>query len=590
MKEERKLQSKYERWEILSEGSQNVVGKRNKRGSVPDTKRRYSHEEDVVDILLRNRKIISAKDKKEYFQPIVPQSLKIKDLGINKSALNKSIVRIVKALKNKEKVIVFGDYDVDGISSSAILWKFLYSLGMDVTPYIPERFSEGYGVKIESIHTLKEKYPKLSLIITVDNGIVAHEAVKAANGLKIDVIIIDHHEKGEKYPLAYSIVHTTKLCGAAMSWIVVREIFKTLKKIGAANVPALDPEDTLEFSALGTVADQISLVGVNRSFVKYGLEKLNNTKGVGLNALYNASGIKRGGIGVYEINYIIAPRLNAMGRLEHAIDSLRLLCTKDRYKAANLAKHLNETNSKRQKIVDEVLTKAQAVMRGKKLGKIIVLNDESYHEGVIGLAASKLVDEFWRPAVVISRGKDISKGSARSIPGFNIIRAIESASKMLLGFGGHEMAAGFSLETKNISKFRKKLESYALKRVSVDILNKKLKVDLELGFENLSHSLMKKIESMEPFGIGNFQPTFVTRDCEIADVRKVGMTGNHLKFKLRKNNIFFDGILFNSINDILNFSPGKNVDIVYSLEKNVWNGSVSLQLKIKDLKYSYGHQ
>lgn len=589
MKKERKLQSKYEKWEVLSERGQKLVDNKNKRGSVSSTMKEGIREKDIIDILLKNRKIVSVKDKNEYFSPTLPQFLKIKDLGINKSSLNKSISRIVKALKSKEKVIVFGDYDVDGISSSAILWKFLYGLGMDVTPYIPERFSEGYGVKVESIRALKEKYPKLSLVITVDNGIVAHEAVMEANKLKVDVIVIDHHEKGEKYPRAYSIVHTTKLCGSAMSWIVVHEMYKTLKKIKVANISASDTDRLLEFSVLGTVADQMPLIGVNRSFVKYGLEKLNDTKGLGLNALFAVSGIKRGGIGVYEINYIIAPRLNAMGRLEHAIDSLRLLCTKDRYKAANLANYLNTTNSKRQKIVEEVLTKAQTVMRGKKLGKIIVIDDESYHEGVIGLAASKLVDEFWRPVIVISKGKDISKGSARSIPGFNIIRAIESASKDLLAFGGHEMAAGFSLKTKNIIKFRKKMENYAFKWVSADILDKKLKVDLELDFKNLSRSLSEKIGSMEPFGIGNFQPTFITKGCEIVDVRKVGTNGNHLKFKLRKNNIFFDGILFSSINNVSSFSPGEKLDVVYNLEKNAWNGSVSLQLKIKDLKYSYEH-
>jgi len=593
MKKKQELKSKYASWDVLYKVNSRKVNNKNNIRQSPTTSTKKGKEENILNILLKNRKILSAKEKKEYFTPMHPRFLRIKELAINEKALNKSVARIIKALSNKEKVVIFGDYDVDGISSSAILWKYLYGLGMDVIPYIPERFSEGYGVKVESINTLREKYPNLSLILTVDNGIVAYDAVKRANELKIDVVVIDHHEKGEKYPPAYSVVHTTKLCGAGLSWILVREIARVLNKTKTIRPAASSiekEENLLEFAVLGTVADQMPIVGINRSFVKYGLEKLNTTQKLGINALYTSAGIRKGNIGIYEINYVIAPRLNAMGRLEHAIDSLRLLCTKDAYKAADLANRLSATNSKRQKIVDTVLLGAKKELSGKKLGKIIVLDDKSYHEGVVGLAASKLVDEYWRPAVVISRAKDISKGSARSIPGFNIIRAIESASKFLLGYGGHEMAAGFSLKTKNITSFRKKLNLYAQKWVSNDILDKKLKIDLELDFEDLSYSLIEKIESMEPFGIGNFQPTFVTKGCEVIDIKTVGKAGNHIKLKLKNDLVTFDAIFFNSVNNIADFSPGDTIDIVYNLEKNVWNGLVSLQLKIKDLKYSYGHK
>ncbi len=563
MKKKRKLVSKYEQWETDSK-----------------VKAQSSKLEvnEIIEILLMNRGIITEKQKKEYFNPTLPYTCSLQDFGVDSKSIKVAIRRIKKAQKDGEKVIIFGDYDVDGITSSAILWKYLYSTGLDVTPYIPERFSEGYGIKSESIINLKKKYPKLSLIITVDNGIVAFDAIKCAGDLGIDTIVADHHEKGKKYPIAYSVIHTTKLSGAGISWVLVRELDKVIRNT------EMKITDMLELVVLGTVADQMPLNGINRSFVKYGLEMLNTTKNAGLNALFDIARISKGSVGVYEINYMIAPRLNAMGRLEHAIDSLRLLCTKNRPKAQELADHLNRTNLRRQKIVDEVLLKARKVLAGKKPERFIVLDDGSYHEGVIGLAASKIADEFWRPAIVISKGPEISKGSARSIPGFNIIRAIRSQSEIILGGGGHEMAAGFSIKTGNIPAFRKGLNEYGLKWLNDSILEKKTKVDMALGFDSLSGSLIGKIKEMEPFGIGNPSPVFLTKDCEVVDIRKVGTSGNHLKFKIRNNGVTLDAISFNNSNSISDISPGMKIDVLYNLEENYWNGLVSLQLKVKDLK------
>ncbi len=581
MKKKQKLISKYEKWEIVSK----PIGKNLAVGT-----------EEVIKMLLKNRGIKTEMQKKEYFTPKPPEKLDIKKLGIMQEMLKKSVARILKAIKRREKAIIFGDYDVDGISSSAILWEFLYGLGLDVTPYIPERFSEGYGIKEESIVSLRKKYPDLSLIIAVDNGIVAFDAIEKAVSLGIDTIVVDHHEKGEKYPSAYSIIHTTKLSGAAISWILVNEIYKKSKSEnyfidGYLKLPdRVQIDNLLELAVLGTVADQMPLIGVNRSFVKCGLEKLNATKRVGLNALFDVAGVQKGGIGIYAINYMIAPRLNAMGRLEHAIDSLRLLCTKGKERALTLAEHLNNTNLRRQKVVDEVLLKAKKIMIKKKLEQLIILDDESYHEGVIGLAASKLVDEFWRPAIVISKGKKISKGSARSIPGFSIINAVRSESKLILGGGGHEMAAGFSIETVKIPAFKEGLKKYALKWLKEDLLEKRTKIDASVKFEDLSESLIVGIKNMEPFGIGNPSPVFFTGDCEVIDVRKVGTSGNHLKFRLRSEGVTLDAILFSSINNISVFFLGMRLDVIYSLEKNYWNGLVSLQLKIKDLKYANEQQ
>jgi single-stranded-DNA-specific exonuclease len=397
MKKKLKLVKRFDKWEINSK----------------------LKNEKIFDVLLKNRGMVTKKQKEEFISPTRPEKIRVKDLEISKKYMHRGIDRIIAAINKKEKIVIFGDYDVDGITSTAILWEYLFALGADITPYIPERFSEGYGIKIDSILKLRQQYPKLSLVITVDNGIIAHNAVNYAKDLGIDTVIVDHHEKGEKYPESCGLIYTTKLCGAGISWFLVREIQKKLQ------IPSskIQIDNFLELAALGTVADQMPLVGVNRSLVKYGLEKLNTTTRPGLNALYGISGITKGNIGVYEINYVIAPRLNAMGRLEQAMESLRLLCTKNKTRAYKLAELLNKTNLRRQRIVDEVTLRTKNVLTREGLDNIIILEGDSFHEGVIGLAASKLVEEFGRPAIVISKGNLISKGSARSF-GFNINEAI----------------------------------------------------------------------------------------------------------------------------------------------------------------------
>jgi single-stranded-DNA-specific exonuclease len=565
MKKKHKLVRRFEKWEMIN------------KFQIPSSKLKT---DTITNILLENRGMVSGKQKEEFITPTPPEKIKLKDLGISEKLLGRGIERIIKAIKKKEKIIIFGDYDVDGITSSAILWEYLYGKGADVTPYIPERFSEGYGIKIDSIIKLKKEYPKLSLIITVDNGINAFDAVDKAREMGIDTVIVDHHEKADKYPNACAVVYTSKLCGAGVTWFLVREIGKKLQITNHES----QINNLLELAALGTVADQMPLTGANRSLAKYGLEKLNTTDRIGLNALYEIAGIRKGNIGNYEINYVLSPRLNAMGRLEHAIQSLRLLCTKNKIKALELAELLNKTNLRRQKIVDEVLQKTKNVLAKESFENIIILDDDSYHEGVIGLAASKLVEEFGRPAIVISRGSEISKGSARSIPGFNINEAVKYASDIVLSGGGHEMAAGFSLKTKNVALFKKMLKRYAFEKMKKDLFVKKIKIDLPLSFTNLSINLVESIKKMEPFGIGNPTPTFITDNCEIIDVRKVGESGNHLKFKLGNSGLILDAISFNNINSVTNFIPRGKFDAVYSLEENYWNGSVSMQLKLRDLK------
>jgi single-stranded-DNA-specific exonuclease len=548
----------------------------NKKSKIKNQKLKV---EDVVDILLRNRGIKKDKERKEFFDPSLPEKLSLKSLGINASEISKSLNRIRKAKDKKQKVVVYGDYDADGITATAILWECLYSLGVDAMPYIPERFSEGYGLNAESIRKLKDQNPKLKLMVTVDNGIVANKAVDVAHELGIDVIITDHHLPEKSKPKAYAIVHTKKISGAGLAWILAREIVKKIRNT------KYEIRNTLDLVAIGSLADQLPLLGPNRSLVKRGLELLNRTKRPGVLALFNEAGIEPGTINTYVVGFVIAPRINAMGRLKHAIDSLRLLCTKSESKARDLASHLSETNKERQRIVQKVLlhAKTQALKREGK--RVIIVAHDSYHEGVIGLVASKLVEEFYRPAIVISQGKSLSKASARSIPGFNIIEAIRELEDILEGGGGHPMAAGFSLATERVDEFLQRFEKISAPLLPSKLMTPEIKIDLELNFNLINQDLVRTILKFEPHGLGNPRPTFATKNVTVLGARAVGNENRHLKLILEKDKKIFDAIAFGFGKYLARVSSDNLVDVAYNLEENSWNGKKNLQLKIKDIKW-----
>jgi len=561
------MSNQLKKWEILNKGK----------------------SEDIVEILLQNRGIKSEKDRKEFFNPSDPMSISLKSLGINEKEVKKAIDRIKKAKEKGEHVIVYGDYDADGITGTATMWEALHALGIHVLPHIPDRFSEGYGLNAESIQKLKIKDEKLKLIITVDNGIVANKGVEKAKELGIDVIISDHHQKGKKAPNAFALVYTPLIGGSGLAWIFAREVVKAFKL-------NFQIEERLQLAAIGTIADQLSLMGPNRSIVKFGLEELNKTTRPGLLALFEEAKIgpaprSFSEVGTYAVGFIIAPRINAMGRLKHGLESLRLLCTTNREKAGEISRNIGETNVNRQKIVDEVLKHALGLSKGE-VPSVIVLSHESYHEGVIGLAAAKLTEVFYRPAIVLSTKGEISKASARSISGFNIIEAIRSLEDLYIEGGGHPMAAGFSIKTEMIGEFTKRINDYAKDLLTEEVLSRKLKIDCEINFENINIDLVEKIKEFEPTGLGNPTPTFVTKGVKIMEMKKVGSDGKHLKMKLQstsakasadKDEHTFDSIFFGGGENYSKLKPGEKVDITYSIEENVWNGNTSLQLKIKDL-------
>ncbi len=543
----------------------------------------YSDPESAVNALLASRGI-DEKNKSSFLEPVL-SSLTLESVGIDTKGVRKAIKRIKQAVEKNEQVIVYGDYDVDGITGAAILWESLYGLGANVLPYIPHRVDEGYGLSEKGIQNLIKTNPP-KLIITVDNGIVANDAVAFANAQGIDVIITDHHvaDSDHSLPDAHSFVHTTKLCGSSVALLFSKEIKDQLTD----SVSEFDREHLI-LAALATVADLVPLTNENRTILSIGLKLIRSTQRTGLRELLMISGLEGKEIGVYEIGHIIAPRLNAAGRIESGMDSLRLLCTKDRKKAQELAGALDEVNKKRQTLMKDsailAIDRAGAFQENKK---IIIVDDEEFEEGIIGLIAGKLVEEFYKPSIAIAKRNEVSKGSVRSVSGVNIIEMLRSKSELFINAGGHPMAAGFTIKTSNIEKMKKELEAVADEIVMQDQLLRAIKVDLVIPLSFSLNELYGKLQALAPFGMGNPEPTFLAKKVTIRDKRIIGKDQAHVRFVLSADEIStpFEAIAFGMADKSAGIEKDDQIDIVYTLDTNSWNDVTKLQLKLRDFKKS----
>lgn len=525
--------------------------------------------DDLTTQLLYNRGLKTKKEIEDFIEPKIENYKK--DLKIE--GIDKAWQRIEQAIKKEELIVVYGDYDVDGICASAILYKGLTSQGAKVLPYIPHRDKEGYGLSKVGLDFARDS--GANLVITVDNGIVALEQAKFAKELGLDLIITDHHLPLEILPDAYAIVHSLKMCGAGVAWCLIKE---RLDKKTA--------DSLLQFVAIATIADMIPLLGLARAFVIEGINQLKRTDNLGLLSLSLEAGVNIKELGSYEIGHILAPRLNAIGRLEHAIDALRLLCTKDPKKARNLAKLLCDTNTARQKLTVDAVEEARVFIRRKASlitengsKKIYVLDSPNWSSGIIGLIAARVCEEYYRPAIAISVGEKIAKGSARSIDGINIVEVIRECSDLLIDIGGHKGAAGFSLDIKNIPAFKEKIEK--LMEDNPEINEKLLEIEAEVESRKLTKALVSELEQFEPFGFGNPRILLASKRLKVSEVRTVG-DGKHLKFKADG----IDAIAFGqgSYKDLL--TPGCLTDLAYYPEVNKFNGTETLQLKVKDIRLS----
>lgn len=516
-------------------------------------------------LLAKNRGLDSQKKLDDFLHPTLEQISQI-----NLSDLKKGIERVIAAIKKKEKIIVYSDYDADGINATAIMWETLYDLGADILPYVPHRIKEGYGLSNGAIEELGKK--GTNLIITVDHGVTATKQVEFAKSIGIEVIITDHHVLPEELPKANALVHTTDLCGAGVSWRFCYELVSKFR-------PSYKNQllEKLELAAIATVADLVPVTGANRSIVKIGLEYLQKTKRPGLLSLIKNSAVN-GPVGTYEIGHILAPRINAMGRIEHGMDSLRLICAKSKKQAEKLASLLAKTNTKRQDLTTGAVESALEMVDNNQL--VGVLANQMWHEGVIGLVASRLVEAHHRPMIAISKGEVFSKGSARSIPGFNIVEAIRASSEFLVDAGGHPMAAGFTIETKHIEAFTKKINVHAQTLITEEILTPVIEVECELAASDINKNILKIIKDFEPFGVANPLPIFLTKNMIVQNVSAVGAKSQHLKLIVNGHN----AIGFNLGAKRAEIRPGYLVNLVYTIEPDNYNGNGNIQLKIKDIK------
>lgn len=503
--------------------------------------------------------------------------------------MEKAVERIRQAVDRGERIRIFGDYDVDGITSTSILIRVLDRLGANVDYYIPDRLTEGYGMNNEAVSAARKD--GISLVITVDSGISSLDEVEFAKSLGMDVIITDHHEPPEILPRAMAVVNPKQkdcrypfkdLAGAGVAF-----------KLGQALTGESDAglfEELTALVCLGTIADIVPLKGENRILVKQGLNSLARTRFVGVRALMEESGINCGEVNSRQVAFQMAPRINAAGRLGDANTAIKLLLSEDRQEALALAAELCALNEERQGIEAAIYKEALRIIQsgGVDLNreKVIVLAREGWHLGVIGIVASRLVQDFYRPVVLLSIDGNTAKGSARSIPSFNIYEAFRNNEKYLEKYGGHTQAAGLTMSPDNITAFREGLNRYAHYFLTDEDLMPEIYIDSEVDFTDLDEKLYRQLCMLAPFGCENPGPVLASRKTSVLEYRPVGPDGSHLKMKVRDRQSVFNAIGFNLGEHFAILAREELFDMVFALEKNEWNGRTSLQLNIRDFKPS----
>jgi len=502
--------------------------------------------------------------------------------------MEKAVDKILRAANNNERILIYGDYDVDGITSVALLFSILREFTNNLYYYIPNRFQEGYGLNEEAIDIAFKN--NFKLIITVDCGISSIHEIEKANNYGIDIIVIDHHQPQKDLPSAIAIINPKcdknypfkELAGVGVSFKMAQALYLKLKKNQD------DLWNLLDYVALGSIADSVPFIDENRILIKYGLKTLNQSKKEGLKALIMESGVNYGNLGTKEVNFALAPRINAAGRLGDSKLALELLLTDSKYKAKHLSRKLSEINKRRQEIGDNILREARefaSIQVKEEDNKVLVLASENWNQGVIGIIASRLVDEFNRPTIVISKKDGIAKGSGRSIKGFHLYNVLELCQDILINFGGHKLAAGITIESNKIPEFKSMINEISQNFIKKDDLHPELKVDAQILLSDINFGLIKDINILEPFGIGNPQPVFCSYKNIISDWRLVGEKREHLKLKIKDGNRTLEGIGFKlsrTGNQI--FSENKIVNLAFNIELNKWNGTENIQLNIKDIK------
>jgi single-stranded-DNA-specific exonuclease len=589
--------------------------------------KKFPELSEIVLQLLWDRELKTQTAVDEFFNPDYETDLH--DPYLMKD-MQKAVDRIFKALEGDENILIYGDYDVDGVTSSAVITSTLIELKrvlkdvdkekaqtfLDI--YIPDREKEGYGITPEAISEIAKRKP--SLIITVDCGVSNVESVEEINKLGIDIIVTDHHHVPEERPRAFAIINPKQpdckypfkvLAGVGVAFKLSQALFGHLQKNHADRFEKMNPgfeKWLLDLVALGTVADCVDLVGENRTLTKYGILVLNKTQRVGIKKLIQSSGldtrengnfVKNKNIDTINISFNLAPRLNAAGRIDHANVSYKLLMSEKADESEELTAKLEKNNQTRQRLTEKMMKEIKDQLNKKKeIPKVVIAKGKEWKMGIVGLVAGKLTEEYSRPFLVLCEEEEGYAGSGRSIPDFNLIEAIEKCQELLLQFGGHSQAAGVKLKKNNLKKFEKRIQEIAEGILKEEDLTPSLEIDTEIANEGINWDLIDEIEAFAPFGFGNRKPTFLAKDLEVHEVKAVGSKKDHLKICLKSllpdgKTKFFPSIAFR-LGHLLDEMPGSKtglrwgdkVDIVFQPDINEWNGNRELQLNILDIKLS----
>lgn len=512
--------------------------------------------------------------------------------------MEKAVKRIDQSLLKQELVCCYGDYDVDGITGSSLLYNFFQFIGGNSIHYVPDRITEGYGLNKGAITKVAAMGCKL--LITADCGIRSVDEILHAKKLGVDIIITDHHEVGITLPDAYTIINPKLpdcpypfkgISGSGvtmkLAWAVAEGASST-KKIGTAFKDFL--LDSLSFAALGTIADMVPLIDENRAIVKFGLEAMRKANNPGIQALIETSIDRQKELTAEDVAFQIAPRINAAGRLGRSDLAMKLFTSKSRQEAKEVAVELDQLNKTRQDIerMHSLEAFEQAAELTKKYTHTIVLNGDTWHSGIIGIIASKILEKYYRPTFVISCCEEtakIGKGSARSIEGYSLPDALSYANKYLIQYGGHAMAAGFQIEKCNITAFREKIEEDGKNKLTIDQLQPIIRIDAETNISDLTRTLMDELHQLEPFGCANPNPLFATRKVNVIGTPKViGKKNNHLKFKVVQHGNVSNVIAFNFADRLKELIACGSIDIAYYPYLHEWNGQCTIDLQLKDFR------
>lgn len=502
--------------------------------------------------------------------------------------MEKAVTRIITAMENNEKIVVYGDYDADGITSSSIINRFMRDRNIDVKVYIPNRLDEGYGLNEDAIRKIASE--GANLIITVDCGITAIEETELVKKLGMDIIITDHHEPGEQIPDAIAVIDCKRkdskypfreLAGCGVAFKLIQAISQKLE------INENEYLKYLDIACIGTISDIVPLVDENRVIAKLGLLLVNQTRNVGIKELINISGYKK--IDSSAISFGISPRINACGRMGHQEDALELLLTDDPIKARRLAKNLEDYNKQRQDIEKRIYNEAIKMIEEENNNEntkdmpCIILGNENWHHGVIGIVSSKITESYYKPSILICFEGEDAKGSGRSISGFDLYEALSKNSNELTAFGGHSMAIGLSLKTKNFNKFKTEFENYMKANIENIETTPEIKIDFEINSKDVSIKAIKELELLQPFGEANSAPIFIYKNLKIESIRTLS-EGKHLKMNLQDEGVNIDVVGF-GMGELANeYQLGDKIDIIGNANINSFNNMDRVQIILKDIR------